>query len=202
MSRGRPRHDDVLTPAEWRVVELVRHGLSTARIAQVLGISTYGARGLARAATAKLGLGDRRALRHWDGIRKGSARSGQGEGQMERLGKVSQVARRVEKLDRAREFWRDMLGVAELYAFPGLAFYDLAGTRLMLRETGSRDEADLLYLSVPDIGAAHATLAARGLAFTGAPHMIHRHPDGTEEWMAFFKDDEGRDLALHAVIKG
>jgi hypothetical protein len=29
--------------------------------------------------------------------------------------------------------------------------------------------------------------------------MIHRHADGREEWMAFFKDDEGRDLALHEV---
>ena len=28
---------------------------------------------------------------------------------------------------------------------------------------------------------------------TGAPQMIHKHPDGAEEWMAFFKDDEGRE---------
>jgi len=26
--------------------------------------------------------------------------------------------------------------------------------------------------------------------------MIHRHEDGTEEWMAFFKDNEGRPLAI------
>lgn len=115
------------------------------------------------------------------------------------LGKISQIARRVENLDRARAFWRDQLGLTELYAFPGLAFYDLAGSRLMLRETGQRDEADILYLAVPDIGSAHALLAGRGLVFTRAPHKIHRHDDGREEWMAFFKDDEGRDLALHAV---
>lgn len=112
---------------------------------------------------------------------------------------LSQVARRVENLDRARAFWRETLGIAELYAFPGLAFYDLGGPRLMLRETGQREEADILYLSVLDIAAAHATLSGRGVTFTGAPHLIHRHPDGTEEWMAFFHDDEGRDLALHAL---
>jgi catechol 2,3-dioxygenase-like lactoylglutathione lyase family enzyme len=114
---------------------------------------------------------------------------------------LSQIARRVENLDRARAFWRDTLQLTELYAFPGLAFFDLGGTRLMLRETGTRDEADILYLSTPDIAAAHAALVAKGAEWTGAPHMIHRHPDGAEEWMAFFKDDEGRDLALHSVVR-
>jgi catechol 2,3-dioxygenase-like lactoylglutathione lyase family enzyme len=118
---------------------------------------------------------------------------------MQLTGPPSQIARRVESLDRARGFWRDTLGVTELYAFPGLAFFALGPTRLMLRETGTRAEADLLYLPVPDIAGAHAALMQRGVTFSGAPHMIHRHPDGTAEWMAFFKDDEDRDLALHSV---
>lgn len=114
---------------------------------------------------------------------------------------LSQISRRVENLDRSRAFWRDTLGIPELYAFPGLAFFDLGGTRLMLRETGQREDADILYLATPDIAAAHAALSAKGAELTGAPHMIHKHPDGTEEWMAFFKDDEGRDLALHSVAR-
>lgn len=114
---------------------------------------------------------------------------------------LSQISRRVESLDRARSFWRDTVGIPELYAFPGLAFFDLGPTRLMLKETSNRDEADILYLATPDIAAAHAALQERGAEMTGAPHMIHRHPDGAEEWMAFFKDDEGRDLALHSVVR-
>ena len=114
---------------------------------------------------------------------------------------LSQVSRRVESLSRATSFWRDTLLVPDLHSFPGLAFFDLGGTRLMLKETGSREEADILYLSTPDIAAAHAGLAARGAELTGIPHLIHRHPDGSEEWMAFFKDDEGRDLALHSVTR-
>lgn len=117
------------------------------------------------------------------------------------LGPLGQIARRVENLERARAFLRDRLGLAELFAFPGLAFFDLGGTRLMLRETGTREEADILYFRVPDIGAAHAELAGRGLRFAGAPHLIHRHPDGAEEWMAFFEDDEDRPLALHAIVR-
>lgn len=114
-------------------------------------------------------------------------------------GQITQIARTVQDLTRARAFWRDALGLPEVMVFPGLAFFDLAGTRLMLRETGAPGPADTLYLAVTDILAVHGRLAARGVAITGAPHMIHRHEDGREEWMAFFTDDEGRHLALHEV---
>lgn len=120
---------------------------------------------------------------------------------MDRPSSLSQIARCVERLDRARTFWRDTLGVPELYHFPGLGFFDLGGTRLMLRETGKRDPADILYLATPDMASQHAALTARGVVFSTEPRLIHRHTDGAEEWMAFFKDDEGRDLALHAVTR-
>jgi methylmalonyl-CoA/ethylmalonyl-CoA epimerase len=31
--------------------------------------------------------------------------------------------------------------------------------------------------------------------------MIHRHEDGTEEWMAFFQDNDGRPLAIMAQAR-
>jgi hypothetical protein len=43
---------------------------------------------------------------------------------------------------------------------------------------------------------------ARGVKFTHAPHRIHRHADGTEEWMAFFEDPDGRPLALMSQVGG
>jgi len=60
--------------------------------------------------------------------------------------------------------------------------------------------SSILYFRVPDIRAAHAALTARGIAFTHAPHMIHRHDDGTEEWMAFFQDNEGRTLSIASQV--
>lgn len=117
-------------------------------------------------------------------------------------GTLGQIARRVENLDRARRLFRDQLGLVELYSFPGLAFLDLDGTRLMLRETGTRDPADILYFRVSDIEAECKRLSVLGIPFAAAPHPIHRHPDGAEEWMAFFHDDEERDLALHQIKVG
>ena len=38
-ARGRPPHDDQLIPAEWAVVEWVRHGLSNPQIAELRGVS-------------------------------------------------------------------------------------------------------------------------------------------------------------------
>lgn len=39
------------------------------------------------------------------------------------------------------------------------------------------------------------------MTFTHAPHRIHRHEDGTEEWMAFFEDNDGRALALMTQVR-
>jgi hypothetical protein len=54
---------------------------------------------------------------------------------------------------------------------------------------------------VVDVRSAHAELTKRGVEFLGAPHMIHRHSDGTEEWMAAFKDTEGRPLAILSQVR-
>ena len=58
------------------------------------------------------------------------------------------------------------------------------------------------YLRVTDIEKAYNALKARGVEFTSAPHMTHRHADGMEEWMAFFKDPEGRPLAIMSQAGG
>lgn len=36
--------------------------------------------------------------------------------------------------------------------------------------------------------------------FEGARHMIQRQADGTEDWMVFFKDNEGRLLAMMSQV--
>ena len=63
--RGRPAYDDVLTPAEWRVVHAVKHGMTSREIAARRGISVDAVKYHVANALAKLGLANRKALRHW-----------------------------------------------------------------------------------------------------------------------------------------
>jgi predicted enzyme related to lactoylglutathione lyase len=96
-------------------------------------------------------------------------------------------------------WYGEVLGLPHLYTFGKLAFFDLGGMRLFLEE-GSAGPQSVLYFRVDDIRSSHAALTARGVAFLGAPHMIHRHADGTEEWMAFFNDPDGRPLAIMSQV--
>ena len=71
--RGRPPHDDVLTPAEWAIVHAVRHGMSNARIAVRRGVSRDAVKYHVRNAVAKLGLRSRADLARWPGVPNDSA---------------------------------------------------------------------------------------------------------------------------------
>ena len=198
---GRPPHQDVLTPAEWKVAEWVRHGLSNRRIAERLGVSPDAVKFHVGNVLGKLGLSNRAELRLWNGVAQGTAlarrRSVMDGETREGYVMLGQVARTTRNAAAAREWYRDSLGLPELYTFGNLSFFDLGGVRLMLtEEEGGAGSESLLYLRVPDIHAAKQAMEARGVRFTHAPHLIHRHDDGTEEWMAFFEDNEGRPLAL------
>jgi catechol 2,3-dioxygenase-like lactoylglutathione lyase family enzyme len=101
----------------------------------------------------------------------------------------------------ATEAWyRDVLGLPHLFSFGNLTFFDAGGTRLYL-EQGEVKPESILYFRVGDIHATARALEDKGDTIVSAPHMIHRHEDGTEEWMAFFNDLEGRPLALMASVK-
>lgn len=204
---GRPRHDDILTPAEWKVAEQVRHGMSNRRIAERMGVSPDAIKFHVGNTLSKLGLSGREELRRWDGIAKGTALDRLRRSEMDARPAtdtymmLGQVARTVADMEAARAWYRDMLGLPELYAFPGLAFFDLGGVRLMLTEEGDETQSSILYLRVPDLHATKDELEGRGVIFTHAPHMIHRHEDGTEEWMTFLEDNEKRPLALMTQVR-
>jgi DNA-binding CsgD family transcriptional regulator/catechol 2,3-dioxygenase-like lactoylglutathione lyase family enzyme len=207
--KGRPPHDDVLTPAEWRTVHAVQHGMTNREIAQRRGISLDAVKFHVANALGKLAIGNRQSLRTWFRPPKGSALSRQDKCMNEsfKLGPIGQISRSVRDIRQAEAWYGTALGLTHLYTFGKLAFFDCGGTRLMLTENeNARNEnippgESILYLRVSDIEQAHHALRARGVEFTNAPHLIHRHADGTEEWMAFFKDPEGRPLALMSQVK-
>ena len=114
---------------------------------------------------------------------------------------LHQVAARADDLDSSIDFYRNVVGCDFLGKFdpPGLAFFDLAGTRLLLEKGAS---PATLYLRVDDIGAAFETLRGRGVTFLDEPHLIHRDEEGifgnpgSEEWMVFFRDPSANLLGL------
>lgn len=203
--RGRPAHPDALTPAEWRVAEGIRHGMTNRIIAERLGVSSDAVKFHVANILAKLGMARRSELRRWRGVRADSNLAKQANEDsaqsMLAFGPLGQIARSVTNLGAAENWYRDVLRLPHLYTFDTLAFFDCDGTRLMLSEDGG-EAASILYFRVANIRVAHQQLEDQGAVFVAAPHMIHRHADGTEEWMAFFHDNEGRPLAIMAQMAG
>jgi DNA-binding CsgD family transcriptional regulator/catechol 2,3-dioxygenase-like lactoylglutathione lyase family enzyme len=199
--RGRPPHDDLLTPTEWATLEWVRHGLSNRQIAARRGVSADAVKFHVGNVLGKLGLTDRRQLRRWDGVRRGSAIRGRNGEMSEDIGleAIGQVSRSVADIADSELWYRDVLGLPHLFTFGELAFFDCGGTRLYLQQGEVKPES-ILYFRVGDIHAAAKALEDKGVEIVSAPHLIHRHQDGAEEWMAFFNDLEGRPLALMARV--
>jgi methylmalonyl-CoA/ethylmalonyl-CoA epimerase len=118
------------------------------------------------------------------------------------LTKIGQIAILVQNLERAVPFYRDKLGMQYLFSASNLAFFDCAGTRLMLStpEPGQAHSGNsIIYFTVGDIDAAYRELAQRGVSFDDQPHIIANM--GTYDlWMAFFRDSEHNLLGIMSEV--
>jgi methylmalonyl-CoA/ethylmalonyl-CoA epimerase len=111
--------------------------------------------------------------------------------------RIGQIAIVCKDVARAREFYKESLGVRHLFdAGPTLSFFQCGSTRLMLSPAeGEASGTSVLYFFVPDIEGAKRELVAKGVSFIGEPHMIAKMPDH-ELWLAEFRDSENNVLAL------
>ena len=117
------------------------------------------------------------------------------------LGTIGQILVPVRDAERATAFYRDVLGMRFLFAFPHVAFFDADGVRLYLAEPEAPDFRGraTIYFRVPDIDVAVAALEARGVVFASPPHVVHR--DGSVQlWMAFTKDLDENNIALMTEV--
>ncbi len=124
--RGRPPHADLLTPAEWRTVHAVQHGMTNVEIARRRGISVNAVKFHVANALAKLQIaGPARAARL---VRRRGQRARRGEPwiQHSKLGPIGQIARSVARHPASEQWYREVLGLPHLYTFGTLAFFDSA----------------------------------------------------------------------------
>ena len=119
--------------------------------------------------------------------------------------RLVQIAQHADDLQRAAEFYRRLTESEPTGLFdpPGLLFFDLEGTRLLLDRNAP---SALIYLGVDDV---HATIDAirDEVRVVAEPHAIFTHeddrlgPPGHEEWQAFVEDSEGNTVGLIGFVR-
>ena len=120
---------------------------------------------------------------------------------MHGIHRIHQIALLAEDISASVAFYREKVGARFIAKFdpPGLAFFDVGGTRLMLERNAPKGT---LYFRVDDIDVAYSDMRSRGVEFIDEPHLIYRDEEGLfglageEEWMAFFNDPSKNLLAI------
>ncbi|WBB79632.1 VOC family protein [Micromonospora sp. WMMD882] len=105
----------------------------------------------------------------------------------------------VTDLDRSLDFYRDVLGFAEVDRGVGNAVLASGSTRLVLREVSEAAPISRrlvhVNLEVDDIQAAYERLRDSGVRFTYAPRVVNRGAK-LDVWAAAFRDPDGHGIAL------
>ena len=117
---------------------------------------------------------------------------------MTTLSKLAQVALSTRDLPKAVAFYRDSLGLKLMFEVPGMAFFDMAGTRLMIGAahfTGPLQNNTYLYFDAGDWHETEAALTKRGVKFDRDAEVVQR-AEGKEHALRFFKDPDGNALAI------
>jgi len=116
--------------------------------------------------------------------------------------KLVQIAFVTENLDRARSFYRDVLGLPLLFEAGQMLFFDVAGQRLMIGKEGGSGltpGGGILYFDAPDFDRLGAELEARGVTFNAPVEVVQR--TATHELkLREFLDPDGNHLALMGMV--
>jgi len=121
------------------------------------------------------------------------------------LSLIRQIALPVDSVDKAKTFYRDVLGMQHLFdAPPALSFFDCGGVRLMLAgpeaqgKDGGKQHAVLFY-DVSDIKTTYTKIKAAGAPSLAEPHIITRM-NGREVWIAELSDGQGNNVSLISEV--
>ena len=208
---GRPRHPDLLTPAEWEVLAGVRDGLSNREIGVRRNCDLETVRFHLRNLRQKLSVRGRDELRAFPG-RPAPAIERAHSGARSR--RIRELIPLIETADmrRALTFYLDVLGFGIISRWPddgdvpGWAALGSGGARLMLRrspdERRQRKGSVTPNLYVEDLDAFRKIIEAAGHAcsktrslFYGAREFDLLDPDGNQLVFVEFAASEPRYLS-------
>jgi predicted enzyme related to lactoylglutathione lyase len=116
--------------------------------------------------------------------------------------RLQQVGLTVQSLARSVPFYRDVLGLPFLFEAGGMAFFDVAGTRLMIGEDPTRERmkpSSILYFDDPDLDTTGPKLEAHGVKFFGPTTVVQQTPTH-ELKLREFPDPDGNVLALMGLV--
>lgn len=114
--------------------------------------------------------------------------------------KIRQISIGCQDIEKAQAFYSQLLGQEPTAVFPapGMIFYDLDGTRLLIQRGGG---SSLIYLQVEDVKQEIERLRSLGVKVSEEPHIVFPDPQGLfdkpgNEWLAFIEDSEGNPVGL------
>lgn len=114
-------------------------------------------------------------------------------------GHIGQIAITVSDVDRALQFYRDVLGLPFLFQpSPQLAFLQAGTTRLLLttpQGAGAIGANSVLYFSVANINETFEHLLAKGAVAERTPQLAVTMPDH-ELWLGFLRDPDANLVGL------
>ncbi|MCJ8009201.1 putative enzyme related to lactoylglutathione lyase [Lederbergia wuyishanensis] len=117
--------------------------------------------------------------------------------------KVGQIGIPVKDVNRALEFYKDILGLPMLFNTDTMAFFECNGVRLLLSLPEKEEFAhpsSVLYFQVENINDTYEELQDKGVSFIDNPHLIAKMGN-VETWMAFFKDSEDNTHAIMSEVE-
>jgi methylmalonyl-CoA/ethylmalonyl-CoA epimerase len=116
---------------------------------------------------------------------------------------LTQVGLSVRDLDRARDFYRDVLGLQLLFETNNMLFFQLAGLRLMVGlafDAAKPIGGSILYFDAPDFDAVVGGLESKGVTFLSDAQVLQR-TDTHELKLRSFFDPDGNGLALLGLVQ-
>jgi methylmalonyl-CoA/ethylmalonyl-CoA epimerase len=116
--------------------------------------------------------------------------------------RLQQIALTTSDLPRSIAFYRDVLGLPLMFESNGMAFFDVAGVRLMIaldRKRATTRPTSILYFDTPDFNSTVEKLKQLNLPLDGTVETVQRTSKGSLR-LQQFRDPDGNALAVMGIV--